>query len=88
MAFVEHARTHGDFAVAGVAVVLAPGGHAAVALLGADAVPVRAAGAERALREGADVTEAARLAVDGVTGDYRRALLHALTERALARVTG
>lgn len=87
MAFVEHARTRGDFALAGVAVVLAHARHAAIALLGAAAVPVRAEMAERALREGADVAEVARVAADGVSGDYRRALLRALTERALARVT-
>ena len=38
-AFVEHARTHGDFAIAGAAVVVAPG-YAAIALLGAGSVPV------------------------------------------------
>jgi CO/xanthine dehydrogenase FAD-binding subunit len=86
MAFAEHARTHGDFAVAGVAVVVAPGRHAAVALLGADAVPVRPEAAERALREGATVTEVARLAAAGVADDYRRALLTTLTERAARRV--
>ncbi|MGZ4246298.1 MAG: FAD binding domain-containing protein [Solirubrobacteraceae bacterium] len=86
MAFVEHARTHGDFAVAGAAVVLAPGAHAAIALLGADAVPIRAAGAERALLAGAGPADAARLAAAGVADDYRRALLATLTERALAAV--
>jgi CO/xanthine dehydrogenase FAD-binding subunit len=87
MAFIEHARTHGDFAVAGVAMVLSPGRHAAIALLGAAAVPVRAAAAEDALRAGAGSAEVARLAVQAVADDYRRALLGALTERALARVT-
>jgi aerobic carbon-monoxide dehydrogenase medium subunit len=86
MAFVEHARTHGDFAVAGVAVALAPGRHAAIALLGANAVPVRAEAAEQALREGGAAAEVARLAAAGVSDDYRRALLTALTERALTRV--
>jgi CO/xanthine dehydrogenase FAD-binding subunit len=88
MAFVEHARTHGDFAVGGVAVVLAPGRHAAVVLLGAGAVPLRAGDAERALREGADAADVARLAVADIGDEYRRALLRALTERAVARVTG
>jgi CO/xanthine dehydrogenase FAD-binding subunit len=88
MAFVEHARTHGDFAVAGVAVVLAPGRHAAIALLGAGAVPVRADDAERALGDGAAASEVARLATAAVTDDYRRALLRALTERAVVQVTG
>jgi CO/xanthine dehydrogenase FAD-binding subunit len=87
MAFAEHARTHGDFAVAGVAVVLAPGVHAAVALLGAGAVPVRAGAAERALLEGADAGLAAALATAEVGDDYRRALLTTLLERALEQVT-
>jgi CO/xanthine dehydrogenase FAD-binding subunit len=87
MAFVEHARTHGDFAVAGVAVALAPGQYAAIALLGAAAVPVRAEAAEHALREGGTAAEVARLAAAaGVGDDYRRALLTALTERAVAQV--
>jgi CO/xanthine dehydrogenase FAD-binding subunit len=86
MAFVEHARTRGDFAVAGVAVALAPGRHAAIALLGANAVPVRAEAAEQALREGGAAAEVARLAAAGVSDDYRRALLTTLTERALTRV--
>jgi CO/xanthine dehydrogenase FAD-binding subunit len=85
MAFVEHARTHGDFALAGVAVVLAPGVHAAVALLGAGVVPVRPAQAERALLDGADAGDAARLATADVADDYQRALLTTLVERALKR---
>jgi CO/xanthine dehydrogenase FAD-binding subunit len=76
-AFVEHARTHGDFALAGVAAVLAPG-HAAVALLGAASTPVRAPAIEAALVDGAPVPEPA------VADGYRRALLSALIERAIA----
>jgi CO/xanthine dehydrogenase FAD-binding subunit len=86
MAFVEHARTRGDFALAGAAVVVAPAAHAAIALLGADTVPVRAAEAERALLGGADAAEVAHLATTGVADDHRRALLTALIERALASV--
>jgi len=86
MAFVEHARTHGDFALAGVAAVCAPGGHAAIALLGAGPVPVRAAAAERALAGGARAAEVAALAAAGVEDDYRRALIAALTQRAVERV--
>jgi CO/xanthine dehydrogenase FAD-binding subunit len=86
MAFVEHARTHGDFALAGVAVVLAPGAYAAVALLGAAAVPARATQAEQALLAGAHAGEVAALAAADVADDYRRALLSALGERALERV--
>ncbi|HET8821173.1 MAG TPA: FAD binding domain-containing protein, partial [Thermoleophilaceae bacterium] len=37
--FAEHARTHGDFATAGAAAVVGPGGHARIALLGAGPVP-------------------------------------------------
>jgi CO/xanthine dehydrogenase FAD-binding subunit len=81
-AFAEHARTHGDFAVAGAAVVVAPG-HAAIALLGAEPVPVRAAEAEAALAAGAAPDEAAELAAAGVEAPYRRALLTALVKRAI-----
>ncbi|HEV3378028.1 MAG TPA: FAD binding domain-containing protein, partial [Thermoleophilaceae bacterium] len=38
--FAEYARTHGDFATAGAAAVVAPGGYAGIALLGAGPVPV------------------------------------------------
>lgn len=88
MAFVEHTRTHGDFALAGAAVVLTPGEHAAIALLGADTIPLRAPVAERALRDGAAAAEVARLAAADVVDDYRRALVQTLTERALRRVIG
>jgi CO/xanthine dehydrogenase FAD-binding subunit len=69
MAFVEHARTHGDFAIAGAAVVLTAGEHAAIALLGADTIPLRAPVAERALRHGAAAAEVARLAAADVVDD-------------------
>jgi CO/xanthine dehydrogenase FAD-binding subunit len=85
MAFLEHARTHGDFAVAGAAVVLVPGERAAIALLGAAPVPVRASAAERAFLAGAGVAEVARLAGADVGDGYRRALLTTLTRRALER---
>jgi CO/xanthine dehydrogenase FAD-binding subunit len=75
-AFVEHARTHGDFAVAGVAAVIAPG-HAAIALLGAEPRPVRAAEIEAAVLAGEAVPE-----VD-VADEYRRALLTELVRRAI-----
>jgi CO/xanthine dehydrogenase FAD-binding subunit len=75
-AFVEHARTHGDFAVAGVAAVIAPG-HAAIALLGAEPRPVRAPEIEAAVVAGEPVPE-----VD-VPDDYRRALLTELARRAI-----
>lgn len=86
-AFVEEARTHGDFATAGAAVVLAPG-HAAVALLGAGPVPGRAPEAEQALVAGAAATEAAALAARGIEDPYRRALITALVRRAIEEAGG
>ncbi len=88
MAFVEHARTRGDLAIAGAAVVLVKGEHASIALLGAGPVPVRAAAAERALLDGAEAAEAAQLAGAMVTDAYGRALLTAMVERALERARG
>lgn len=88
MAFVEHARTHGDFALAGAAVVLAPGESAAIALLGAGPTPVRAVAAESALVSGAGAAEAAALAGEGVRDEYRRALVTEMVRRALEQVGG
>ena len=85
-AFVEHARTHGDFALAGAAAVLAPG-HAALALLGAAPTPVRAPAAERALLDGAAPSEAAALAAEGVDDPYRRALVAELARRAIVQAS-
>lgn len=82
-AFVEHARTHGDFAIAGVALLVTPGEHAAIALLGAGPTTVRAEVAERALVDGAQASEVAALAARDVVDEYRRALLTALVLRAL-----
>lgn len=82
-AFVEHARTQGDFAMAGAAAVVAPGEHAAIALLGAGPTPRRAPEAERALLAGADAREAAELAAAVVEDDYRRALTAELVRRAI-----
>jgi CO/xanthine dehydrogenase FAD-binding subunit len=81
--FVERARTHGDFATAGAAAVVARGRHAGVALLGAGPIPVRAHAAERALADGADPREAAALAADEVEGEHRRALCAELARRAI-----
>jgi len=81
-AFAEHARTHGDFALAGCAVVVAPG-HAAVALLGAGPVPRRVREAERALVAGATARQAAELAAAHVPPGHRRALMGALVRSAL-----
>jgi CO/xanthine dehydrogenase FAD-binding subunit len=82
-AFVEHTRTHGDFAIAGAALVMAPAEHAAVALLGAGPTPIRAPAAERALVAGAPPPEAARLAAGGIEHEYRRALVGELVRRAI-----
>jgi CO/xanthine dehydrogenase FAD-binding subunit len=104
-AFEEYARRNGDFALGGAAVVLAPDGggrcdHAAIALLGAAATPVRATAAEALLagRRMDDQTarEAAAEAVRGIapTGDihgsggYRRDLIETLVRRALVAAAG
>jgi CO/xanthine dehydrogenase FAD-binding subunit len=86
--FAEYARTHGDFATAGAVAVVAPGGHAGIALLGAGPVPVRARAAERALAGGADSREAAELAARDVEGDHRRALCTELARRAIEEAMG
>lgn len=89
-AFVEYSRTHGDFAIAGAAVVVAAGQRCAIALLGAAGRPVRPRSAEVALRDGACDEEVARRAgaeVTGPPGDggHRRALISAMVARALYR---
>jgi carbon-monoxide dehydrogenase medium subunit len=61
--FAELARRHGDFALAGAAVVLDP---ARVVVFGLGGAPTRAGDAERALDEGADAAEAANLATRGL----------------------
>jgi CO/xanthine dehydrogenase FAD-binding subunit len=86
MAFVEYSRTHGDFALAGAAIVVAPGGHAAVALLGAGPAPVRATDCERAVAAGVAASEAAEFAGALVTDDFQRALVTTLVARGLERV--
>ncbi len=82
-AFVEQARTHGDFAVAGAAVVLAPG-HAAIAMLGRGTLPIRAVAAEQALLAGAQPGEAAAQAAAVIKDVYVRALAAELVRRAIA----
>jgi CO/xanthine dehydrogenase FAD-binding subunit len=84
--FVERARTHGDFAPAGAAVVVTPGSHAAIALLGAGPTPVRAVAAEHALVAGAGASEVASLAGESVRDEYQRALVVELVRRALVQV--
>jgi CO/xanthine dehydrogenase FAD-binding subunit len=87
-AFVEYARTHGDFALAGAAVVRAGTEHAAIALLGAGPTPVRVPDAERALCHGASAAEAARIAGAELDDDYRRALTTELVRRAIEEASG
>lgn len=82
-AFVEHARTHGDFATAGVAVVLVPGERAAIALFAEGPVPRRASEAEAALVAGAESSEAGELAAAWIEDDQRRALFAELVRRAV-----
>jgi CO/xanthine dehydrogenase FAD-binding subunit len=81
--FAEHARTHGDFATAGAAAVVAADGRAGIALLGAGPVPSRAEEAERALAGGAEPREAAALAASDVEDEHRRALCTELARRAI-----
>jgi CO/xanthine dehydrogenase FAD-binding subunit len=81
--FAEHARTHGDFATAGAAAVVAPGGGAGIALLGAGPIPARAEAAERALAGGAEPREAAALAAPDLEDEHRRALCTELARRAI-----
>ena len=85
-AFVEYARTHGDFAIAGAAVVRAPEGGSAIALLGAGPAPVRPGEAERALAAGADPSDVGRLAAEAaMEDDHRRALIAELVREAVER---
>jgi aerobic carbon-monoxide dehydrogenase medium subunit len=96
-AFVEHARIHGDFALAGAATVVTLAGdrtceRATIALCAAAPTPVRATQAEEAL-VGEPIDErtaraAAALAAEAVDVPeagmrYRRALVSELTARAL-----
>jgi CO/xanthine dehydrogenase FAD-binding subunit len=81
--FAEHARTHGDFAMAGAAVVRAGNEHAAIALLGTGPTPLRVPDAERALCNGASAAEAGAIAGAGLDDDYRRALTTELVRRAI-----
>jgi aerobic carbon-monoxide dehydrogenase medium subunit len=81
--FAEYARTHGDFATAGAAALVAPGGHARVGLLGAGEVPARSEDAELALAEGAEPREAAALAARDIEDAHRRALCTELARRAI-----
>jgi aerobic carbon-monoxide dehydrogenase medium subunit len=87
MAFVEYARTHGDFAIAGVAAVVTPGQSAGIALLAAGPVPRRAPEAEAALLNGAPPAEVGALAAAEIEPDPRRALFAELVRRAVEKAT-
>jgi CO/xanthine dehydrogenase FAD-binding subunit len=82
-AFLERCLTNGAFAQAGVAVVLSPGVRAAIAVLGAGPVPLRAEAAERAWLDGADPSEVGLLAGGLARDEHGAAQLCALASRAL-----
>ena len=93
-AFVEIARRHGDFALAGVAAQIAPGARPDIRLAacGAGPRPLRLVKTEAALRDGCDAAEAARIAAAEADPDsdvhasaaYRRRLVGIMTKRAVA----
>jgi aerobic carbon-monoxide dehydrogenase medium subunit len=86
--FAELSRRHGDFALAGAIVLLAP---ARVVLFGLGGAPERALEAERALDEGAPAAEVAEVATRGLApvddvhadGAYRRRAAAVLVRRAI-----
>lgn len=78
-AFVEHARVHGDFALAGAAVVARPDG-LIVSLLAVADRPVRI---DLPAEVAEEPREAAALAVRDLPDGYRRALAEVLVRRAL-----
>ncbi len=94
--FEEFSRRAGDFALAGVAVLVEPTGAVRLALLGVDETPVRARAAEAELARGALSDAAVGQAVEALRAeisplddlhagaDYRRHLAGVLTTRALA----
>ena len=84
-AFIERARTHGDWAMAGAAVTAGSDGWAAISLLRAGPAPRRAREAEAALAGGADAAEAAALAAASIDDEYLRALSTELVRRAIER---
>jgi carbon-monoxide dehydrogenase medium subunit len=99
-AFEEFSLRHGDFALAGVAAIVAPNGVRGMTVrLAACAVgetPVRLRATEEAIRGGGDddaIAAAVRIAGESVepagdihaSADYRRHLVRVLTRRALVR---
>ena len=97
--FHEVARRHGDFALAGAAVVVAPAPpgavrHVRIALFGVAPCAFRAVAAEAALTAGAPAEQVAALAAAAAephddthaTAAYRRRAVHVCVLRALAAV--
>lgn len=78
-AFVEHARVHGDFALAGAAVVARPD-VLVVSMLAVDDRPMRV---DLPAEAAGEPREAAAFAVRDLPGGYRRALVEVLVRRAL-----
>jgi carbon-monoxide dehydrogenase medium subunit len=103
VAWIEVARRHGDYALAGVAAVVTVDGgivrEARLAVTGVDAVPVRATAAERLLAGAPLTAQAMEAAAEEVrrqiephtdihaTAGYRRHVAGALTTRALFRAS-
>ena len=91
--FAELSRRHGDFALAGAAVLLEP---ARIVLFGLGGAPERALEAERALDGGAAAAEVAELATNGLEpvsdvhadGAYRRRAAAVLVRRAIEQTKG
>lgn len=89
-------RRSQDWAVVGVAALLGDGAPPAVTLTNMADRPVRAAGVELALLEGADATTAAQRAPEGTTppsetfvsADYRREVSKVMVRRALEEAAG
>ena len=100
-AFLEFSRRHGDFAVAGAAVMVALDAgrvsRAAIALCGVAGTPIRAPQAEQVLIGAVPSASVARAAAEAAsaglhpssdisgTGAFRRQVARAYTERAIAR---
>jgi carbon-monoxide dehydrogenase medium subunit len=91
-AFEKFNRRAQDWAIVGVAAVLADGDRGpGVGLVNMGSVPLRAAGVEEALRAGSSVADAAARAAEGTeppadlnaSPDYRRHLAQVLVRRAL-----